>query len=201
MRGRLWLKYFTDIINSRKINLKYKKYHGKKWTPSKWTDFMYDIMDGVGKKMKCHVVHRRTEKKEYSGEYMDIDAFFIDNAEYELIKKKSKEWDPFVLPRAVVELENNFDVKRISYALWKILCIRAPIRVLICYQRGSGKVATLKKQLEDVIWRGSLMKGTDGDLLVIIGDENKDEESSYGDYFTVFEWRNDRLEKIEGLER
>jgi len=80
--------------------------------------------------------------------------------------------------------------------LWKILCVRAPIRVLICYQSNNKKVETLKKQIEDVIWQGSLMKGTDGDLFVIVGDDSAKENALWEDYFTVFEWRSDRLEKV-----
>lgn len=44
------------------------------------------------------------------------------------------------------------------------------------------------------------MKGTDGDLLVLIGDDSSGTEPSWGKYFTVFEWRNDSLQKIENLE-
>ena len=163
-------------------------------------------MANIGDKMNCHVAMLRPGNKALSGEYLNIDAVFIDNAEYALTKES--EWDPFALPRAVVELENRYEIMKISYCLWKILCIRSPIRVLICYQSNTNKAIALKEHLEKVIWQGSLMKGTDGDLLVIIGDESVPKSSPaemswgeyYGKYFSVFEWRNDRLEKIEGLE-
>ena len=158
-------------------------------------------MDAVGKRMNCSVVRRRPDDKKLSGEYLNIDAVFIDDAEYDLLIGEEKKWDPFVLPRAVVELENSFDPQKISYCLWKILCVRAPIRALVCCQKNSDKVSALKQQLEDVIWRGSLTKGTDGDLFVIISDESVVEtDAPWSDYFSVYEWRNDRLEKIEGLE-
>ena len=195
MRGRLWLNYFACVVESERQ----KHPEGEKWIDSDWTEFMRRVMDRVGEKMNCYVARLRPENREASGEYLNIDAVFIDRAEYDLIKKES-EWDPFVLPRAVVELENSYDIEKISYCLWKILCVRAPIRALICYQRSTDKVTTLKQHLEDVIWQGSLMKGTDGDLLVIIGNESAGGKASWGEYFTVFEWRNDRLEKIEGLE-
>jgi hypothetical protein len=42
------------------------------------------------------------------------------------------------------------------------------------------------------------MKGTDADLLVIIGNEGVGKEkSAWSDYFTVYEWRNDRLGKVK----
>lgn len=194
MRGMLWLYYFTRVIESE-----YRKHpKDKEWTDRQWTEFMKCVMDDVGKKMNCYVARLRPGDKEFSGEYLNIDAVFIANAEYDLLKSGSK-WDPFVLPQAVVELENRYDVERISYALWKILCVRAPIRVLICYQKGADKIMSLKKHLESVIWQGSLMKGTGGDLLIIIGDDSLEAETPLGEYFKVFEWRNDRLEEIEKL--
>lgn len=42
-----------------------------------------------------------------------------------------------------------------------------------------------------------LMKGDNGDFLVIIGNET--DVDSWGNYFNAYEWRNDRLKKIEGL--
>ncbi len=188
--------YFTNMVESE-----YQRHAGvNRWADAEWTNFMRNVMDRVAEKMNCHVARCRPENRERGGEYLNIDAVFIDNTEYDLIEEEENEWDPFVLPRAVVELENDYDVKKISYCLWKILCIRAPIRVLICYQSNRARVTFLKKQLEDVTWQGSLVKGTDGDLLVIIGDDSTGDEASWEDYFTVFEWRNDRLEKSEGLE-
>ena len=198
MRGRLWLMYFIREIDSTFDKSDAK---GKRWIDSKWTEFMRSVLDCVADKMDCYVARLRPENKAESGEYLNIDAFFIDNAEYDIIKEKAdSEWDPFILPRAVVELENSYEVKKISYCLWKILCLRAPIRVLICYQRDTKGVTSLAKRLEGIIWQGSLMKGTDGDLLVIIGDDSAGDDASWREYFTIFEWRNDRLEIIKGLE-
>ena len=191
MRGRLWLHYFVSAVGEKpptKKNVEARQ----------WTEFLGKIMDEVGNRMNCRIARRRLKAKEPSGEYLNIDAVFFDDAEYDL---SGEERDPFVLPRAVVELENRFDPQKISYCLWKILCVRAPIRALVCLQDGNDKVAALKQQLENVIWRGSLTKGTDGDLFVIIGDESVvGNKAPWSDYFSVFEWRNDRLEKIEGLE-
>jgi len=204
MRGRLWLKYFTEMIVAKRKDYSEQV---QVFKDAEWTEFMRGVMDGVGKQMNCRVTRIRPENREMSGEYLNIDVVFIDNAEYDLYKGGTG-WDPFVLPRAVVELENNYDVDKISYCLWKILCVRSPIRVLICYQRNTKRVKDLKERLENVIWQGSLMKGTDGDLLVIIGDASVSESWTpdipwrefYGKYFSVFEWRNDGLEKIERLE-
>lgn len=187
MTVRIWLKHFTKIID--------QKYEEKQWTDAQWTEFMGGVLDDVAKKMNCHVVRHRQKMKEDSWEYLGIDALFIDNFEY--YSMEESDWNPVGLPRAAVELENSYDQKRISYSLWKILCVRAPIRVLICYQDNQVNVNSLKETLEDLIWQGSLMKGTDGDLLIIIGNENVEKDPPWPDYFTIYEWRSDRLEKMK----
>jgi len=186
-----WLKQFFSVIESA-----YPK--EKKWTDPEWTEFMKKVMERVAKRMKCYVVQRRPHIKNESWEYLKIDAFFISNSDYERLNKKTKKgWDPFVLPQTVIELENSNDKNKISYCLWKILCIRAPLRVLICYQNGTIKVSRLRKHLEGVIRQGRLMKGAEGDLLVIIGDDSVKEDAKWDEYFCTFQWQNDRLEKVK----
>lgn len=190
MRGNLWINSFMKSL----IELGNESYVK---TDTEWTKFMGKVINEVGKKTNCYVAMRRkdSEKDEYSGEYLNIDAVFIDNREYN--DWNIKDWDPPVLPSAVVELENDYDYGKITYCLWKILCVRAPVRVLICYQGEIDDIASLRKHLEDVIWQGSLMKDTDGDLLVIIGDDSRGNQSEWSEYFNMFEWQNDRLGKIE----
>ncbi len=193
MRGKLWINSFVKSLIKLEDESDVK-------TDTEWTGFMGKVINEVGKETNCYVamLNKVSEEDEYSGEYLNIDAFFIDNREYE--NWNTEDWDPPVLPSAVVELENAYDNEKITYCLWKVLCIRAPVRVLICYQGRTDAIEKLRKHLEGVIWQGSLMKGTEGDLLVIIGDDSKGGESEWSEYFNVFEWRNDRLERIESLE-
>ncbi len=60
-------------------------------------------------------------------------------------------------------------------------------------------MSSVIQPLEDVIWQRSLMKNDTGDFLIIIGNDKKG-DSDWEQYLSIFEWRNDRLEKIEGLE-
>jgi len=193
MKGRVFLNYF--IWACRYLE-KQSDCEGEQWT-----EFMGRILDVVGDKMNCVCVRSRQKstKENPSGEYLDIDAFYFDKADYDLPVGIGDDEDPFVLPAAVVELENSLDVNKIAYCLWKILCVRAPIRSLVCYQKGMDNVTSLAKHLEDIIWQRGLLKGGDGDLLVIVGNDKKG-DSDWEDYFNVFEWRGDRLERVEGLE-
>jgi len=105
-------------------------------------------------------------------------------------------WDPFVLPHAVVELENSCKFPKIAYCLWKLFCIRSPLRVLVCYQDGQGKVQALRQHLANVISKGGLAKGDKGQLLVLIGDDSVGEDVFWEDYYGVFEWRAGRFAAV-----
>jgi hypothetical protein len=189
VRGKLWIESFVKVMIDRGDK-------GDGSTRASWTQEMGHIMDKVGKELGCAVVRRRPDvlDKNESGEYLNIDFMFFNIKDYDEGKR--------ILPKVAVEHENNRNKKKIEYCLWKILCIRSPIRVLICYQSNADKVTKLRQHLEDVIWQGSLMKGSIEDLFVIIGDEsvaNKD-EWDWRDYFKVFEWRSDTLKRVEGIE-
>ena len=178
-------------------SLKVIKYPADPWEDSQWTQFMGKVVADVAKNTGCYAAMRRKKagKDEYSGEYLNIDAIFFDLESYDLPNVPDN-WDPFVLPRVVVELENSYDPNKIAYCLWKLLCIRSPLRILICYQKGQGKVQGLRKHLTDVTMKGGLMKDNKGQLLVLIGDDSVGEDVSWEDYYMVFEWRAGRLAAV-----
>lgn len=196
MKGRIWLNYF---IWSCKYLEEQSDCKG-----NAWAEFMGRVLDVVGQKMNCVVVRSRPNSIKDDpcyliDEHLDIDAFYVDRSDYDLPIGIGDNEDPFVLPKAVVDMENSFATNKIICCAWKILCVRSPIRALICYQKGMGEVASLAEHLEDVIWQRGLLKGDNGDLFIIVGNDKKG-DSEWKDYFSVFEWRNDRLEKIEALE-
>ncbi len=184
MRSKIWLNVFLKSLDKMSNVLDAS-------TGDKWTQSMGLVMDTVGKELHCGVVRRRPEAsdKEESGEYLNIDFMFFDEKDYDE--------DNNVLPRAVIEHENMYNPEKIQYCLWKILCINTPLKVLICYQANASKIIPLKKQLEDTVRKGRLMDGAHSDLLIIIGDDTKDDDSEWHEIFNVFEWRNDRLEIIK----
>jgi len=196
MNGRVWLNYFIWTCNYLEDQSDCKG--------NAWSEFMGRVLDIVGQKMNCVVVRSRQKSTQKApsdviDKYLDIDAFYFDRSDYDLPIGVGDNEDPFVLPKAVVEMENSFGKNKIAYCAWKILCVRSPVRALICYQKGMDKVTALAKHLEDIIWQKGLLNGDKGDLLVIIGNDKKG-ESEWQDYFSVFEWRSDRLEMVKGLE-
>lgn len=193
MMGRNWLNYFVQVC---------KEFEDKSDCEGEaWTEFMGKVLDIVGQKMNCSVIRSRqiSTQEDPTYKYLDIDAFYFNKVDYYLPIGFGDDEDPFALPEAVVELENSFEIKKIAYCLWKIICVRTPIRALICYQKGIDEVELLAKHLENVIWQRGLLKRDNGDLFIIVGNDKKG-DSEWEDYFSVFEWRNDRLEKIEDFE-
>lgn len=192
MKGRNWINCFIEVIENATTETQL--------SDGKYTEFMGGVLDQVGEKLNCYVVRKRSEESgDESGEFLTIDAMFIDNVEYEHGVKGKRDEDVFALPRAVVELENSPKFEKVAYCLWKLLCIRSPIRVLACYQKGERYISDLVKYLQDAIWERGLMKDDSGDLLVIIGNESAPEDYKWEEYFSVYEWRRDSLEKIENL--
>lgn len=184
MRAKVWLESFFKHLNEIDDKELYDQLPSGRWTKK-----VSQVMDQVGEDLYCGVSGRKsdTSRQEESEEYLSIDFMFFD--------KKDYNEETGVLPRVVVEHENNPNKEKIEYCLWKILCIRSPLRVLICYQPNADKIESLREHLEVVIWEGNLMKGDNADLLIIIGDqslENK-RDSEWNEYFRVFEWRNDSL--------
>lgn len=68
------------------------------------------------------------------------------------------------------------------------------MRVLICYQNKTSNIPFLKGHSEEVIRKRSLMKGEDGELFVIIGDDSRGDETEWETTL-----RNDRLERTDEL--
>jgi len=197
MSGREWLESFKKHYEC-KIEDYEEGLKGHKEEGGEWTSFIVSrVIGAVGEDFGCYVVSRGKQKAGESGEYLNIDALFLDESVAPILYNAKSEYDdPRILPKAAIEHENLYDPDKISYCLWKILCVRAVVRVLICYQKNESKVGELKRLLEKIIRAGELMEGEDGDLLVIIANE-KNGGKPFEEYFSVFEWRNDRLEEIE----
>ncbi len=117
---------------------------------------------------------------EYLG--MDVMAFRVGGARW-------------CFPTAVVELENSRSEDRIAYSLWKVLCVRADLRIVFCYRRQaadtSALVQHLKSEIVDVLSVEDRLSMR-GDVLVVVGSRGDSDVFPYG-FFTWWE-----LEKNTG---
>lgn len=108
-------------------------------------------------------------------EYLALDIVaFAPNAE--------SRWP---LPIAVFELENSPTLERVAYSLWKILCVRAALRVVFAYRRDTSEAGALVGQLTDAVIAGLSIDdrlALSGETCLIVGNRGEAETFPYG-YF------------------
>jgi hypothetical protein len=126
--------------------------------------------------------HRLDLLPQIGQEYLGIDVMAFSGAGTET--DHDSRWP---LPIAAFELENHRKDDRVAYSLWKVLCIRAPLRVVFAYRPDWEQSRQLVTQLtEDVI--GSLSfdqrDQIDGETILVIGNRGEGETFPYG-YFLI----------------
>lgn len=90
-------------------------------------------------------------------------------------------------PVAVFELENSRNDNRIAYSLWKVLCVRAELRVVFCYRRSPDQGAPLVRFLQDEVVKAMPLAervALAGETLIIVGSRNEAGLFPYG----FFRW-------------
>ena len=93
----------------------------------------------------------------------------------------------WLFPTAVMELENSREVDKIAYSLWKVLCVRAEIRVVFCYRKNADAAPALIQHLRrEVVGAMGLhgRVGLEGRTFVVVGSRNDADTFPYG----FFKW-------------
>lgn len=107
-------------------------------------------------------------------EYLSLDVVAFAPGE--------KRWQ---FPIAVFELENNGDEDRIAYSLWKLLCVKAALRVVFCYRKRAVDATPLVRALSAEVVH-AMAAGTrsrlEGETVVVVGNRGDTETFPYG-YF------------------
>lgn len=126
--------------------------------------------------------HRLQHLPQAGQEYLSIDVIAFPAPAME------RRWP---LPAAAFELENDRSDDRVAYALWKVLCLRTPLRVLFAYrpdwERSRELVGTLAGEViggfrpEERIELG-------GETVVVVGNRGEGETFPWG-YFKF--WKLD----------
>lgn len=204
MTGKRWIEAFIESL-SEPTNLARANDPNIKDSDPLWTEFMVkEVMkETMVKKLCCSVTCRDQNDKKNSGEYLNIDAMFFNESDYHTpayLKMEDKAlYDPRVFPAAIVEHENEGSKKgKIAHCLWKLLCVRSQVRVLICYHKN---IEEIRKFLENTIRNGKLAEGLTGELLVVIGDSSRNDDpwekrDDIENYFKVFKWKSNRIERF-----
>jgi len=110
------------------------------------------------------------------------------------------EADRWPFPLAAFELENSPSDDRVAYSLWKVLCLRVPLRIVFAYrpdwQQGRELVQRVCKDVietKPTEWRA----GQRGQTALVVGNRGEGETFPFG-YFKFWMLNNNlgRFEKI-----
>jgi hypothetical protein len=107
-------------------------------------------------------------------EYLSLDVVAFPPGE--------KRWQ---FPVAIVELENSGDQDLIAYSLWKLLCVKADLRLLLCYRRRAEDAAPLIRHLSDEVVSAMAVSSRlrlEGETVVVVGNRGDAATFPYG-YF------------------
>lgn len=105
-------------------------------------------------------------------------------------------------PAVVCELENSAEDRYVAYSLWKVLCVRAALRVVFCYRpeqaTGSALVSYLARAVVDSMGV-ERRAATAGETIVIVGSRSSSSTFPYG-FFE--EWKlNTNIGRFERFPR
>ncbi len=104
------------------------------------------------------------------------------------------------LPIAAFELENSRSDDRVAYSLWKVLCLRAALRVVFAYRSDWEEARELIGSLtRDVISSLSTQERTAllGETIVVVGSKGEGSTFPWG-YFKMWKLESNtgRFEKV-----
>ncbi|MBN1889999.1 MAG: hypothetical protein JW850_18530 [Thermoflexales bacterium] len=144
-----------------------------------WTRALTDVVVTACRAMGWQVAakgHPLDLFPESRHEYLSMDVMAF--------AQEQRRWQ---FPVAVMELENSRDDDRIAYSLWKVLCVRADLRIVFCYRRSPDQSSALIRFLcQEVISAMSLEERVklEGETLVVVGSRDESATFPYG----FFKW-------------
>jgi hypothetical protein len=141
-----------------------------------WTEALTGIVVGTFERMGWRGAargHRSDMLPVPRSEYLALDAVAFEAA-------GDRRWR---FPVGVFELENSPVDDRVAYALWKVLCVRASLRVVFCYRHDAGQGAELMRHLAEQVVQAMEIPtrvGLGGETLVIAGSRSEAATFPYG---------------------
>lgn len=86
-------------------------------------------------------------------------------------------------PVAIFELENGGAEDPVAYSLWKVLCVRAALRVVFCYRPDTAQGSRLVSHLSNEVTRALEVQDRtvlSGQTLLVVGSRNDAATFPYG---------------------
>ncbi len=125
------------------------------------------LASAKGHKLELLPIHR--------SEYLALDVMAFAAGE--------KRWR---FPVAVMELENSAREDQIAYSLWKVLSVRAELRIVFCYRKHGEETPVLLRHLRDEVVEAMGLAGRvklEGATLLVVGSRSESETFPFG-YFS-----------------
>jgi len=171
MEGQLeqfFYEKFISNLETGRVRLKEMWNSDQKWTSSEWTKKVTDAaqkatldsLDALNAGDKQVAAKGHSDIHGYS-EYLTIDVTGYDEAT----------WSH---PIIAVEHENSVCIDKIKYCAWKLLSVRAKLRVLICYIDPSRKYINAPEKFEDLEIDKIVKDNPNTSFSVILGHWNND---------------------------
>ncbi len=94
----------------------------------------------------------------------------------------------WIYPTLIAELENQAAPDFIAYSLWKVLAVRATLRIVFCYRKQRDEVGTLVSYLNREVVEAlgvATRAGLEGDTLLVVGTRAEAGTFPHG-FFTWF---------------
>ena len=170
-----WFRSFMEVVQRHEASapLRDAAVRGQlgRWTTS-LTRVVVSTCEGVGWKAAAKG-HRSDLLPVPREEYLALDVAAFEPA-------GDRRWR---FPIAVFELENSRADDPVAYSLWKVLCVRAALRVVFCYRRDAAEGVTLVRHLTEHVVRPMGIEERSqlgGETLVVVGSRNEAATFPYG---------------------
>jgi len=186
-----WFTVFTEALQRHEASARLRQAaideRLEPWTRA-LTEVVVSTFAGMGwagaaKGHRCRVLPVLRE------EYLSLDAVAFST-------RAEKQWE---FPIAAFELENARRDDTVAYSLWKVLAVRAALRVVICYRADSRRGSTLIGHLAEGVVKALGIDGRNsivGECLVVVGSRSDKDAFPFGFFKPwILDSRNGRFSR------
>jgi len=170
-----WFANFMETVRARETSTALRD-AALKAQLGDWTRALTSLVVGTCEAMEWKAAakgHRSSLLPVSRQEYLGLDAIAFDSI-------GERRWR---FPVAVFELENSTEDDRVAYSLWKVLCVRAQLRVVFCYRQDGTAGSRLVRHLSGEVARAmeiSERAALLGETLVVVGSRDESRTFPYG---------------------
>lgn len=170
-----WFVVFMETVKTHEVSTTLRE-AAESGELKNWTEALTAIVVGTFQRMGWRGAargHRSDLLPVPRSEYLALDVAAFEIA-------GDLRWR---FPVGVFELENSAVDDFVAYSLWKVLCVRASLRVVLCYRRDASKGAELVRYLAHQVVQAMkipTLMGLQGETIVIVGSRSETATFPYG---------------------